>query len=201
MEWIAIAAALLTGVGTTSLAFFTWRLARSTKSDVEAQWRPLLVPCELERPEQGIPSNVGWADLSDLNDFQFAFKNVGKGAALDVSALVGEQQVRGYFIGCEALWSPVVAVDARADFHHVVDSTTFADNSVDVLILYADLAGNAHQVEAEYTRINNNRTWRVDTVNTHPLRHISRIESGFRDVGTWVWWRRQRKPNAKAAGE
>src|ERR1700733_11155886 len=124
MAWIAIAAALLTGAGTLTLAFFTWRLARSTKLDVEAQWRPLLVPCFHHRPAvSDVPMALqvrlggwsGWANLSVLGAFEFAFENVGKGAALDVRGFVSNPAGKVVLFGqCGPLWSPVIAVTESA---------------------------------------------------------------------------------------
>ena len=164
-------------LGTIGLALFTMLLARSTKADVEAQWRPLLIPCELERPEQGIPSKVGWAFLTGDGVFAFDFANVGKGAALDVRGYVSEQTSAKVRVmhDCEDLWSPVVAVEAHAEFHGHGNITEFADDRLHVLVLYTDLGGKGHQTRATYRRTVK-LAWVVEAVNPRPPQYMGGIE-------------------------
>jgi hypothetical protein len=81
LDITAVAAILATGA-TVALAFFTWRLARETRSlaretgeDVRAEWRPVLVstePLSIKAPPQATASNIS-AQVT----------NVGRGPAID----------------------------------------------------------------------------------------------------------------------
>jgi hypothetical protein len=165
MEWIAIGAALLTGFGTTTLAFFTWRLAGSTRADVEAQWRPLLVP-SFHNAIPGIPTSEwsGWATVTDENAFRFSFQNVGKGAALKLTASVADPpSSTTHFISCGPLRSPVLAVEKTAVFER--EHATIADNRIRVRVDYADLAGNPQHTVAVYLRVPDaHPDWVVESV-------------------------------------
>jgi hypothetical protein len=176
VAWIAIIAEALAAVGTFLLAFFTWRLARSAKLDVEAQWRPLLVPGHWQ--DAGVAllaSDWAWAYLSDLGEFHFAFENVGKGAALDVRGRVADQSSGNatLFYDCEALSLPIVDVGYSANFH---GPGSLTENHVRVVVEYADLAGNTHSTEAIYLRINDNLNWRVESTDPRPPRYMQQAE-------------------------
>ncbi len=176
-DWPLFIVECFVAVGTLGLAGFTMLLARSTKADVEAQWRPLLIPSELERPDIGIPSKMGWAFLTGDGVFAFDFTNVGKGAALDVRGYLSEQVYANVRIShdCDDLWSPVVAVDAHAEFHGPGNITEFADNRLHVLVLYTDLGGHGHQTQATYRRTEK-MAWVVASVNPRPPQYMGRIE-------------------------
>jgi hypothetical protein len=192
MGWIAIAAEGLAGLGTLLLAFFTWRLARTTRLDVEAQWRPLLVPCKIEQPSR-------WADLTDDGEFVFGVENVGKGAALGVIGSVADPPHDGgyAYLACDPLSSPVVAVGSRVAFRR--PRAAIAENKMRVSVGYEDLAGNPHHTQAVYRRINDNQTWRVESVDAGP-KFVTRREMavsnllwrlrapvrGLRSVVRWV---------------
>jgi hypothetical protein len=167
MEWIAIAAALLTGFGTTTLAFFTWRLAGTTKADVEAQWRPMLVPRfhqSAAMPGMRLHGWLGWAEVLDDNEvFLFSFQNIGKGPALKVRGSVAKPPLSATFVPCGALASPVFAVDDRTAFRF--PNVAIADNRVRVRVYYADLAGHPQRTDAVYKRVpDGNPEWVVESV-------------------------------------
>ena len=173
-------------LGTLSLALFTFLLAQSTKRDVEAQWRPLLVPVSRQDTDASGAAVSGWAYLTDLGDFRFAFKNVGKGAALDVIGHVSDvmgPEGRMYW-QCESLWSPVMAVEAHADFRWAT-TDALVNNRIRVLVFYSDLAGNAYRTEAEYERLNNNWTWLVRRVTPRRRQYVGRRARAVRKA-RWV---------------
>jgi hypothetical protein len=196
VDWPLFVVECFVALGTLGLAWFTMRLARSTKLDVEAQWRPLLVPCELETPETGIPTKIGWADLGNLDVFTFAFKNTGKGAALDIGGEMGSVN----FIDIEPISNPVLGVDEHAEFHGgPIRDLHLANNRIGVNVSYSDLAGNRHETFAVYRRTDDDAPWRVIEVTPQPpeyphpgtmwRRHaVQRLRHPFRAVKRW-WLR------------
>ena len=169
-DWPLFVVECFVALGTLGLAWFTMRLARSTKLDVEAQWRPLLVPRQLQDATQLVSMRGAtiWAEVAGANLFRFCFENVGKGAALDVHGIVAERQFPGIRIYREsdALSSPVIAANGHAFFQRTVK--WLDKNRIDVIVEYADLAGNPHRTEATYQREGENAPWAVTSVNPRP---------------------------------
>src|SRR2546430_11084307 len=81
---LASLAAILAAAGTGLLAFFTWRLAKESRSlaketgeDVRAEWRPVVVTL----PESILSVTVG--TNSNVAEVATALANVGKGPAIN----------------------------------------------------------------------------------------------------------------------
>jgi len=193
-DWPLFIVECFVALGTLGLAWFTMRLARSTSMDVEAQWRPLLVPCQLETWDQGIPTQVGWAALGGGGAFYFAFKNIGKGAALSMGGEIRAVSI----VGLELLLNPVLGVNEQTAFHGG-PINELDDNRVRVRIDYSDLAGNRHRTDATYRRINSNLSWQVEKVTPQPTEYLSpatvwrrRTSLGWRNPFLAVkrWWLR-----------
>lgn len=176
---ILIVAEIAVAVGTIGLAIFTARLAHSTRKDVEAQWRPLLVPCFHNAIKGKVGSDwTGWAALMEAGPFRVAFQNVGKGPALDLRVSVADPPTSTTnFISCGPVRSPVLAVEKWAVFGP--EEPTFADNCLRVRVDYVDLAGNPQHTEAVYCRDpERGSEWAVKSVKTKYMKA--------------TWWRRLR---------
>lgn len=195
-DWPLFAVECFVALGTLGLAFFTMRLARSTKLDVEAQWRPVLVPCEHKDNDFDGNTWFGWAYLNDLGDFRFAFKNIGKGAALEIGGEMGSVS----FIDIEELSVPVLGVDQWTLFHGgPIRDLHDANNRVEVSVSYYDIASNRHESYAVYRRDDDDAPWQVIEVNirppeySHPVimwrrRMMYRLRHPLRAVKRW-WLR------------
>jgi hypothetical protein len=182
---IVIVAEIAVAAGTIGLAIFTARLAHSTRKDVEAQWRPLLVPCFHEPDLTRVwaaPDWAGWATVTDGGAFRFSFQNVGKGAALQLEVSVADPPTSTTnFISCGPLRSPVLAVEKKAVLQH--EHATIADNRIRVRVDYADLAGNPQHTVALYEHVPDGLPqWIVESVQPGTTRHVSEA----------TWWRRRR---------
>jgi hypothetical protein len=83
--WVAIGTILLAGA-TGVLGFLTWQLGLASRKDVEAQWRPVLVPSD----RAGF--DIGWhLKVWDEGDKRLGWLNVtnaGSGPALEMSFFV-----------------------------------------------------------------------------------------------------------------
>jgi hypothetical protein len=180
---IVIVAEIAVAVGTIGLAIFTARLAHSTRKDIEAQWRPLLVPCFHNAiPRAGIATTgwFGWASLTPEGAFLFSFQNVGKGAALQLKGAVANPPTSTTdFVSLGPLASPILAVEDKAVFRR--DRVTIADNRIRVRVDYADLAGNPQHTVAVYRRVvDGTPPWVVESVEPATTRYVSGA----------TWWRR-----------
>jgi hypothetical protein len=187
-SWVTIIVGAFSAAGTLTLAFFTWRLAGSTRADVEAQWQPLLVPAErIVVDGMGMTTTEGWAELTPVEQFLFCFKNIGKGAAIDVRGLTRNGPADIVLYGnCDDLPSPVVAVEGRADFRRV--AATIDQNRVRAMVTYEDLAGNSYETTADYVRVSSNVEWRVEfVVPTRPV-YLSGLRLLLLRLGWWVSW-------------
>jgi hypothetical protein len=188
----------LVALGTLSLAGFTYLLAQSTKRDVEAQWRPLLVPGQIVDVEAFGERIMVWAFLADDGDFRFGVKNVGKGAALDLLAELG----LGAIADCEPPENPVVAVNETTPVHGgriTLEDLHQSNNRVEVTVIYNDLAGNRHETFVVYRRRDDDAPWEIVEVTPqppeyfHPVtewrrRVLHRLRHPFRAVKRW-WLR------------
>jgi hypothetical protein len=164
-DWPLFGIECFVAAGTLAMALFTFRLARSTKLDVEAQWRPLLVPGEFLGPDNA--SFLEALYTEDDGDFQFAVKNVGKGAALDLFAEFG----LGAIADCDPPGNPVVAVNDTTLMHGGL--ITFEDleqsnGRVEVTVIYRDLAGNRHETFIVYGNRDDGEPWEVREVTPKP---------------------------------
>lgn len=161
--WIAIGGQIGVALGTGALALFTWRLARSTRQDVEAQWRPLLVPYRVHITVSDVASNA-WADIStDAMTgeiyFGFAMENVGRGAALGVSAAeqIWRKDGSNVIVPCDGPRSPVIAVGAATEFF--TSKASPDDDRKSVVVEYKDLADHIYRAEVTYE--NDGSYWEV----------------------------------------
>jgi hypothetical protein len=159
--WLLAGAGLLTFGAIAYQAFLTRKLAESTKQDVAAQWRPLLVPCRLQGTQISVARGgmgfdtieVGWANLADEGEFHCGFENVGKGPALalagcELALPISDGKRSPYYFN--PLATPVLPIDGKAFF--VRTDASVDDNRVRVRIDYTDLAGSAHHTHAVYRR-------------------------------------------------
>ena len=157
--WVLAVAALLTFAAIGYQALLTRRLAETTRQDVEAQWRPLLVPCE-----RGPEPAAGWGYLSDVGTFDFRMKNIGKGPAL---------VVKGYELNfgipdgvswppCDELVNPVLAVNETAALVRV--HARFVDNRLRFQVNYEDLSGWLHTTQVVYRGVDGGREWLIESV-------------------------------------
>jgi hypothetical protein len=161
-DWIAIAAQIGVALGTGGLALFTWRLAQSTKRDVEAQWRPLLAPCEIVDTLRSIGGGTGLGTqvsyvetgavaLTTGGRLRFAVENIGKGPALKVLVWERGQDASGKDVlhPCPKPKGTVIAVGGTMN----LAAYAAPDISAKVLVVdYADLAGVHYQLDVIYTK-------------------------------------------------
>lgn len=130
----------------------TRRLAAATARDVEAQWRPLLVPCE--RDDDGLPrvGAAGWLNMSNAGTFDFRLKNVGKGPALAIRGRALVPTVPGGRFACDDLANPVLAVDETVALVQRPAELTnpVIDNRYRVQVDYTDLSGRPHHTQIVY---------------------------------------------------
>jgi hypothetical protein len=170
----------LVALGTLGLAWFTMRLAQSTKRDVEAQSRPLLVPGQIAGHDEDGGSIWLWAFLADDGSFRFAVKNVGKGAALDLLAELGI----GGIADCEPPSNPVVGVGETAPVRGgliTLGDLHQANNRVEVTVVYRDLAGNRHETFVVYRRPDDDAPWANIEVSPQPPEYPHPVNE---------WWQR-----------
>ena len=159
--WLLAGAGLLTFAAVAYQAFLTRKLAESTQQDVAAQWRPLLVPCQLQGTQISLARGgmgfdtieVGWANLTDEGEFHCGFENVGKGPALalagcELALPISDGKRSPYYFN--PLATPVLRIDGKAFF--VRTDASIDDNRVRVRIDYTDLAGSPHHTHAVYRR-------------------------------------------------
>lgn len=84
--WVAIGTILL-AMATGVLGFLTWRLGAASRKDVEAQWRPVIVPSDRVGMDPGWNLAVS-ADEGDTRTGWINVINAGSGPALEMKFYV-----------------------------------------------------------------------------------------------------------------
>ena len=130
VDWLAVWTALLfltTGV----LALVAWRTMEATKRDLEAQWRPILLP----------PTMAGVTE--EFDNFHLTLVNSGRGPAIRAVVWSEDKQGRGPF--------HLAAGECRDPVKVPQPYQITANNSARVHVEWEDLTGTPPYFESVLT--------------------------------------------------
>ena len=169
--WALFGAALLTFGGIFYQALLTRRVAEATRQDVEAQWRPLLVPAEQGADD----ASVWWGLLAD-DLFSFRMENVGKGPALAIQGYELALPVTDGALSqfpCNELVSPVLSVNQTVTLRR--RNASLDGNRLRFQIDYTDLGGRLYRTWVVYQRVDAHQAWSVENVTPEAPRPRKRF--------------------------
>jgi hypothetical protein len=117
---------------TAVLAALTWRVAKAATADVEAQWRPVLVPLEA---------------YGTGNDVIVILGNDGRGPALDISAeLDGNLNApNGVEVAQTGIAGPVLSRKSEKMLFHVGAKSALEIFFADITISYTDMSQGSYE--------------------------------------------------------
>jgi hypothetical protein len=133
--WEALVALGTLGLGAATfwLGWHTRNLARSSAAELQAQWRPIVLPAT-SSPEQLTPDRIG---LGDGGRLQVAIRNAGRGPALFVRTELDPGA------GATAEHGAIAAM-AVGDLRFLTFQGVQRDQHVQLLVDYRDLAGRPY---------------------------------------------------------
>lgn len=155
--WVAIGTILL-AVATGVLGFLTWQLGRASRKDVEAQWRPVLVPSDRLGMETGW--NLAVTDSHD-GDKRIGWINVinaGSGPALELKFFVDAPHRT-----TTDTWGALASNDKRYFEFELPAGTTQASCRFE----YQSISGNVYPSKFFIEAMPTGTRWRIVDVLVH----------------------------------
>jgi hypothetical protein len=153
--WVAIgtiALALATGV----LGFLTWQLGRASRKDVEAQYRPVLVPAD--RKDMAPGWNIKVWDEGDVRKGWINVVNAGSGPALELKFFVDAPHRV-----LEDTWGALASDDKRY-FEFELPAET---REAKVRFEYSSISGNKYPSKFLVEQMPTGERWRIVDVLVH----------------------------------
>jgi hypothetical protein len=153
--WVAVGTIML-ALATGALGFLTWQLGLASRKDVEAQWRPVLVPADRAGFDIGWHLKV-WDD-EDMRRGWLNVINAGSGPALELS----------FFVDCPErtttdTWGALAGGDRRYFEFEMPPGTTQASCRFEYLSISGKMYPSKFLIEA----MPNSDRWRIVDVLVH----------------------------------
>jgi hypothetical protein len=156
-SWVAIGTILL-ALATGGLGFLTWQLGRASRRDVEAQWRPVLVPSDRVGMDPGWNLAVSDSEDGSKRIGWINVINAGSGPALELKFYVDAPHRM-----TTDTWGALASNDKRYFEFELPPGTTEASCRFE----YQSISGNVYPSKFLIEAMPAGPRWRIADVLVH----------------------------------